>query len=403
MQIRYRDREAPLPEDIPTGHRLVRVRGDGSEEEDLKAGFLAAAKQVGAALAAEGASPFHIRTLTIRMPEPARFEAAFDDFDLLYREALSGNSGQVALLPGDGPALEAQAIIPPPPSGPVYRDYDTAALNAQYSPRVSVPEAPEHMAAWRVDGSRFQAGHRTVEIPYGPDPKHRLDLYLPEDAAPGMPVHAYIHGGYWQALDKRDNAHLGAALLNDGIAVAALNYPLAPEASMIEIVSACETALATLWAEASNHGCDPNRITISGHSAGGHLVAMLAATDWPTLFDGVPADLVKGTVAISGLFDLEPLRHTGMNAVLRLSEVDAIQLSPLKRPIVSPGPVVAAVGGAESDEFRRQSRGYADAKTADGHTVRYVELNGLNHFTAAEALADRNSDLYRITRQIASV
>jgi arylformamidase len=401
MQIRYRDREAPLPEEIPTGHRLIRAAGDGSEEKDPKSGFLTAARALGAALATEGASPFHIRTLTIRMPDPAQFESAFDDYDLLYREALSGNSGQVALLPGDGPRLEAQAIVPPTPPGPVFRDFATPALNAQYSPRVSVPEAAEHMAAWRVDGARFQSAHRTVEIPYGPDPKHRLDLFLPDDPVPEMPLHVYIHGGYWQALDKRDNAHLGAALLSDGIAVAHLNYPLTPEDSLTEIVGACETALAVLWAEARTYGCDPGRITVSGHSAGGHLAGMLAATDWLALFEGVPADLIKGTVAISGLFDLEPLRHTGMNAVLRLNEVDCIQLSPVKRPIRSPGPIVAAVGGAESDEFRRQSSDYADAKRAEGFEVRYLELEGLNHFTAAEALAAPDSELFKVCRQVA--
>lgn len=393
MQIEWQGKKAP--DATSSTGQLVRAEGH-SDKASLEDGFLAAASALGQDLASRGASPAHIEHLTISVPDMNAFLAALSDMDLLYREALGGNSGRVALTTSDGGiGLEAQAIVPPASDEIVFAGLTRAEVNREYSPRATVPEAPDILARWRREGAEFQKS-RDAELLYGTSSAKGIDLFLPKiKRTQPPPLHVYIHGGYWQALDKRDNGQFGAALLDAGIAFAALNYPLCPPATVGQIVEDCRAALAQLYHQAAEHGYDGTRITISGHSAGGHLVAMLAATDWPSADNHLPADLIKGTVSISGLFDVEPLVHTGLNKALGLSIEQARDLSPIRQNLLSPGPVIAAVGGAESNEFRRQSRDYVTYLEDQGGDAAYLELPGLNHFTVVEALSDTGSDLYK--------
>lgn len=398
MHFTWRDQPAPAVQADPD-HTAVTASSGPIDGQTLANSVLDAARALGLDLARQGAAPPHIRTLTITTPDPDAFDAALPEIDLLYREILGGNFGDIALVKGDSVTFTAVAHVPPASKDPVYLDYDAAKLSMEYSPRVSVPEASQIMAAWRVDGTAHQET-RTAEISYGPDSAHTIDLYLPQGVK-NAPLHVYIHGGYWQALDKKDNAHLCRKIVEAGIAIAALNYPLCPPASIGDIVTDCRTALAHLYQTADQNGYDADWITISGHSAGGHLVAMLAATHWPQIDPDLPRDLIKGTVSISGLFDLEPLRHIGLNNALRLTENDARTLSPMLLNLVSNAPFVAAVGGAESDEFRRQSQDYADHWRDRRKDIDYLELPDLNHFTVVEALADTHSLLYKKVVEIA--
>lgn len=401
MQIEWTNQSAP---EADSGNStLIRAEGRAAAP-NLKDAFLEAAKALGRNLAGQGATPANIEFLTISVPDMAAFQADLTNFDLLYREALGGNSGRVGLIEApDQVILTAQAVVPPVSDEIVFGGYTRSQLNREYSPRATVPEAPDIMARWRMDGTAHQAS-RSAELSYGKDPAHGIDLFMPSPPSRGTappPLHAYIHGGYWQALDKRDNCQFGIPMVEADIAFAAINYPLCPPATVSEIVIACRAALACLYRCAADFGYDAGRITISGHSAGGHLVGMLAATDWPALDDGLPADLIKGTIAISGLFEVEPLVHTGLNKALGLTVDAAKEVSPILLPALPDGPVIAAVGGAESDEFRRQSRDYVDLLTRNGVDAEYLEMPGLNHFTAVEALADPESNLYKTVVKMA--
>lgn len=394
MQIEWKDQPVPTPP-LPEGFRAVQAEAVAPADcTDLRAALFVAAQRLGGDLVRQGASPGHIKTLAIKTADPGAFEADLRELGLRFREALGGNMGDVALIGSQGPlTLNALALVPPQSDDTVFGPYTVDELNRQYSPRSSVPEAGDIMAQWRVDGIAYQE-NRTAELIFGDTAEEGADLYMPDGTDP-PPLHVFIHGGYWQALSKRDNAQLTEALVQAGIAVAVVEYPLAPPAKVGEIIQTCQKVIAGLYRSAGSHGYDSQRITISGHSAGGHLVAEMAATDWPALGADLPVDLIKGTVAISGLFDLEPLRHTGLNNALRMDAAEAAALSPLTRPIRATGPYVAAVGGAESDEFRRQSRDFADRKTAEGTEVSYLELPGLNHFTVVEALNDPASPLFQ--------
>jgi arylformamidase len=210
---------------------------------------------------------------------------------------------------------------------------------------------------------------------------------------------AFIHGGYWRSLDAHDFYYLAPSFVAAGIAFASINYDLAPAVSVADIVGQCRAALAWLWRSAAELGVAPGRIYVAGHSAGGHLTAMLALTDWPAVDRHLPADLVKGGCAVSGIYDLDPIRRSFLNEDLRLDAASARQGSPIrllggKRP----PPLILAVGSDETDEFLRQQADFAAAWRDHGFNFQVVELPGRNHFTAIDALGDTDHRLNAAVR-----
>jgi arylformamidase len=273
----------------------------------------------------------------------------------------------------------------------VYRDYDQAGLDAQYNLRARWPEHAAFMAAWRREGTAVRLGPDWfLDCAYGPTPAERLDLMVPPEGLAGTkraPVLLYIHGGYWQALDKLDVAWLAPAFAARGVAFAALNYALAPMVAMDEIVRQARAAVAWLWRHAPAYGCDPARIVVAGHSAGGHLAAMLAATDW-TRHGGLPAGVVRGAFCVSGVYDLEPLRLCYHNAVLRLDPRAVARNTPVRLAPQAGVPIVATVGGDETAEFHCQQAEFVAAWRGRGATVGVVKAARLHHFDIVGKCAD---------------
>jgi len=197
-------------------------------------------------------------------------------------------------------------------------------FDAQYNNRARIPEHPAILKFW-ADGSAaaFERPGWVLDVAYGPHESERLDILPASNRTHGAPVFVYIHGGYWRALDKRDHAFIAPPLADAGAMVVQLNYALCPAVTIEHIVLQLVQALAWVHRHAAEHGGDPARIVVAGHSAGGHLATMLLACDWPTVAADLPADLVKSALSISGLYELEPLRHTPFLAPdLGLSEVE---------------------------------------------------------------------------------
>jgi arylformamidase len=197
----------------------------------------------------------------------------------------------------------------------------------------------------------------------------------------------FIHGGYWRALQPSAFSQVAAGLNAHGVTVVLAGYDLCPQVGIGDIVEQMRQAAAALWKRLGK------RILVLGHSAGGHLTATTLATDWTKY--GAPADLVPSAMAISGLFDLVPLAKTAMNADFRMDETQARQLSPILWPAPKGTTLDAVVGGAESDEFLRQSRTIQETWGAAGVRTRYDAVPGANHFTIIEPLADRNSAMVK--------
>ena len=189
----------------------------------------------------------------------------------------------------------------------IYRGYDRAALDAQYNNRARIPEYVgyfERWLAWSAETRAALPGGR--DIAYGVLPVETLDIFPAErhDA----PILIMIHGGYWYSLDKHHDSFVAEGCRPHGVATVVINYGLSPDYRMDEIVRQNRAAAAWVWRNAASIGGDPRRIHALGQSAGGHLAAMLLATDWPAFGAGLPADLVKSAVSISGIYDLEPIR-----------------------------------------------------------------------------------------------
>lgn len=272
----------------------------------------------------------------------------------------------------------------------VYRGMDRAALDAAYNNSAAVANSSELLTEWEARSARLCAewpGH--LDLRYGPAERNRID-YFP--AGQGGPVLAFIHGGYWQMRAKETFRFLAAGPLAHGVNVAFIGYTLAPGKRLEGIVAEVREAIAWLAARVAGYGGDPERILISGWSAGGHLAAM--AMDEPA---------VKGGLAISGIYDLEPVRLCYLNDKLGLDEDEAHRMSPLRHLQKNKSPLILACGGGELAELRRQSEEFAAARARAGLPGRLVQLSGCNHFTILQELANPEGALTALVRELAGV
>lgn len=271
---------------------------------------------------------------------------------------------------------------------------DPTWLDAQYNNRARVPEAPQILERWANASALARAQSDCVlDIAYGSEPGETLDVF--RTSAPDAPVFVFIHGGYWRALDKRDHSFVAPALVEAGAMMVVPNYALCPAVTIDQITLQMVQALAWVWRHAREHGGDPRRIVVGGHSAGGHLAAMLLNCRWAQVAPDLPADLLRSAVSISGLYELEPIRHTTFLAPdLRLTEASARRLSPALLPAPG-GRLAAVVGGDESEEFLRQNRLIREAWGAAAVPV-CESIPGTNHFTVLHDLADAKTRLHTI-------
>jgi arylformamidase len=276
---------------------------------------------------------------------------------------------------------------------PVFRGYDQKALDAEYNNRVKVPNALDWLARAGAESARARAElPLSFDVAYGAHHAERLDVF--PAARPGpAPVHVFVHGGYWQRMDKADFSFVARGLRPAGAMTVVVNYGLVPSIDLDELVRQCRAAVAWVHRHARRWGGDPDRISISGHSAGGHLVAMLLATNWSD-FDA-PADVVKAGCAISGLYDLEPIRLCYLNEVLKLSPEVARRNSPVCLAPERPTPLILVVGGAEGSEYHRQADDLAAAWRAHGVPVEVLDLAGHDHFSIVAELESPFSPLAR--------
>ncbi len=282
------------------------------------------------------------------------------------------------------------------PGRTVWRGYDQAQLDRQLNLRARTPEHADFFARWAEEGRQVRADYpgARLDLAYGTAPAETLDFFPAPEA--GAPLVAFIHGGYWQSLDKADFDSYAWGLREAGLAYASLNYTLAPEARLPQMVEQVRRALAYLHERAGELGFDRRRLVVAGHSAGGHLAAMATMTDWAAA--GLPADLVKAGVAVSGIYQLEPLMHSYQQPVLQLDPEQVAAASPqgliaALAPARTP-PMLCAVGGTEPEEFLDQQREFLEAWTARGLRGEGLVLEGDHHFNVVERLGRPGDPLF---------
>lgn len=275
---------------------------------------------------------------------------------------------------------------------PVYRSFDKETLQREYSPSSCVEDLMVYVNEYlrASDAAKKAAvsnGSVMLNLEYGPLAAQRLDLFLPN--AKPAPINIFIHGGYWQELGKEFSSFSAPVFQQRGCALAALGYTLAPERGMTDMVEECCAAVEWLYENGDRLSIDKNRIFLSGSSAGAHLAMMLYTADWEAR--GLPRDLIKGACAVSGIYDLEPIRLTYVNDALGMDEREARANSPLLRDPSARSPVILAYGDNETSEFKRQTDEYREKLALAGVPVEFMEIMNRNHFDVISDLADESS------------
>jgi len=275
-------------------------------------------------------------------------------------------------------------------------NHDAAWFELQYDNRRRVPSFAQHFARWRDTSAQARDRLRgELDIPFMPGAAVTLDVF--PAARPGAPVLLFIHGGYWRSLDKSDFSFVAAPFVDVGVMVVVPNYSLCPAVAIDTIALQMAHALAWVHTDAARFGGDAARCVVAGHSAGGHLAAMLLACDGQRLARGLPSRLARSAVSISGLYELAPLAATpSLQADLRLTPEVIARASPAQFAAPAGARLASVVGALESDEFLRHNRLIRDRW---GEQVVPVcdELPGRDHFTALDELVETQSALHRRT------
>ena len=277
-------------------------------------------------------------------------------------------------------------------------EQDRQYYSQQYNARASIPDHPQIFTRWQHDSALVRRTHAgLLDLPFGSQPGERLDFYPAHTR--NAPLLVFIHGGWWRSHDKSDFTFIVPGYRRAGFNVALTNYTLAPAANIEEITRQQLRALAWLYRHAARYEFDRERIVVTGHSAGGHLAAMMLAALWPAWAEDLPRDLVKAGVLLSALTDLDAIRHVDFVADdLRLTDDSIARLSPALMPQSHPAPFITGVGGLESDEFKRQN-GLIMARWRSSHR-KDVPLEGFNHLTICDAFGDPEHALFAATCEL---
>lgn len=280
------------------------------------------------------------------------------------------------------------------------RQRDAAWLEQQLNNRARVPEHPAILQSW-AEASAVSRQHAdcVLDIAYGDGAGEKLDVFRTAAGGGAAPVLVFVHGGYWRALDKSDQSFVAPSFTADGAVVVIPNYALAPAVTIEHIVLQLTRALEWTWRHAAEYGGDPSRIVVAGHSAGGHLAAMLLSCRWREVAADLPAQLVGSALSISGLYDLESVRLAPfLQADLQLTPASVKRLSPAFFPRPR-GKLYTVVGAAESEEFIRQNQLIRDVWGPTAVPV-CEQLPGAHHFAVMKSLADPAGRLHALGRQL---
>lgn len=274
-----------------------------------------------------------------------------------------------------------------PVDAPDWRKLTQEQLDLGFNNTLHVPQTPSIVAEWDRLSTEMRARYpKSLDLRYGPRDRNRIDFLKARDGGPTL---VFIHGGYWQTRAKENFTFCAAGPLTHGINVALIGYTLAPDVTLGQIVDEVRTGIDYLVTELPALGGDPNRMIVSGWSAGGHLSSMSL---------GHPH--IKAGLLISGIYDLEPIRHSYLNAKLNLDDETIQRNSPMRNPGGVNKPLVIVAGSGELPLLRKQSADYAAHRASYGLPVLYEEMPGANHFTMMDELASPSGRLTMLVRRL---
>ena len=302
------------------------------------------------------------------------------------RTALGGAAAIVAL-----PALAEECRIGPPPhaKGPlVWMEMDQVELDAAYFQLAYEPNFEQVVKRWASNSeiTRARLG-QPQRVAYGPTEIEKLDIYRTK--RPGAPVFVFIHGGAWRSGLAKDHAFPAETFINAGAHYVVPDFVLVQDAggSLMPIVDQVRRAVAWVYKNAKSFGGDPSRLYVGGHSSGGHLASVVLTTDWQKDF-GLPANMIRGGVCISGMYDLTPVRLSARSSYVKFDDAMVEALSSQRHLDQLHTPLIVAYGTYETPEFQRQNREFAAAVKAAGKPVQLVVAENYSHLEMPETLAN---------------
>jgi len=271
----------------------------------------------------------------------------------------------------------------------VYKKYDQAGLDRQYNNRGLVPEFDLHLAFWDESSRATELTQTSIKnIPYGSLPSEILDIYPTEK--PSAKTLIFIHGGYWQMMNKSNFQFIGSAFLPYDFTTILISYPLAPSVTMDKIIASCKSAVEWVYHNISNYNGNRGSIYLAGHSAGGHLAAMMMTREF-----GPKQVKIKGICGLSGLYNLAPIQLSFVNQALHMGADLAASLSPVLLNPVEDIPLLLAVGEKESDEYHAQLNELSEKWSPRVQSIQRITATGLNHFTILNEFAKSHSIFHR--------
>lgn len=281
----------------------------------------------------------------------------------------------------------------------VFRTYSRTALNKEYDNQKKIEDFQSYVDYCRRESAATRRRrHGSLDVSYGTRGSEKLDIF-PSGARKKTPVEIYFHGGYWRLLDKGDFSYVANGFAAHDVMAVIVNYSLVPSVDLDTLVEECRAAVAWVFRNIERFGGDPGQLFASGHSAGGHIVGMMLATDWPEYGRDLPRDLLKGATAISGIFDLEPMRHCFLADTLRFTPEQVARNSPVALRPKCPTPLLLAVGGDEGEEYLRQSGDLAREWASTACHPEMIVLANQNHFSIRDQLGDPASEMIGLMKR----
>jgi arylformamidase len=314
---------------------------------------------------------------------------------IIARRTILAGAAATAFLAGS-PALAQPSPAQPRAKGPrVWLDLDQQELDDAYDQSKYAPNLQQIIKRYSTnsDLTRKRLGE-PKRLTYGPSPVEGADLFA--SRRPNAPIHVFIHGGAWRAGTARQYAFLAETFVNAGAHYIAIDFTnvVQEKGNLMPMAQQCRNAVAWIYKNAPSFGGDPTRIYVSGHSSGAHLGGVVLVTDWQKEF-GLPADVVKGSLLCSGMFDLKPVRLSARSSYVKFTDETEHALSSQRHLDKLNCPVIVTHGTLETPEFQRQTRDFATAVKAAGKPVTLIVVDGYNHFEIIETMANPHGQLGR--------
>lgn len=282
------------------------------------------------------------------------------------------------------------------PNKEVFLNYSQKELDDAYNQRVWAPNADEIIQSWGARSEQMRKRYELETHRYGPDEAETLDIFRTDRA--DAPTLVFIHGGAWRAGSKDNFSLLADAFVPYGANVVVLNFDNIPDQRITGMADQIRRAIAWIHESAPEISIDSDKLYISGHSSGGHLAGVMLTTDWSKL--GLPADIIKGGLPISGMFDMEPVMLSARSSYVELNNDEAEQMSPIRHIDNIAAPIHLAYGGKESPEFQRHSREFHEALQQSSHPSELIFLPDLNHFEIFNSLAEPEGAIAKAARRM---